>query len=122
MAARTATRSRPASSGSKGGATTKARSSGSRSTATRSGSSRSRSTRKPPARKQGPSLLAQAGHGVGLGLRAVFRALAGVLHLVAVGIGGTVRAATGGAPERPEVRATPASIADPQRDEQGHDE
>jgi S-DNA-T family DNA segregation ATPase FtsK/SpoIIIE len=34
---------------------------------------------------------------VAVGVRAVFRAIAGLLHLLAVGLGGAVRAATGGA-------------------------
>jgi S-DNA-T family DNA segregation ATPase FtsK/SpoIIIE len=92
MAARTATRARSASAAGTSRATTK-RTPAARSSGSRSGSAR---TRKPPA-KQGPGLLATLGHGLALAVRALLRAVAGLLHLLAVAVGGSVRAASGGA-------------------------
>ncbi|HVM27137.1 MAG TPA: DNA translocase FtsK [Mycobacteriales bacterium] len=103
MAARTETRSRPSGSSSKTRASTKAGPSKTRASSTRPPGSRSgsrstssRSTTRKPAR-QGPGLLAQAAHGVGIGVRAVFRAVVGLLALVARGLGGAARAAGGAA-------------------------
>src|SRR5687768_2814863 len=89
---------------------------GSTQTRPRSGSStRSSGTRKPPAKKpahkthsrasstrrppQGPGLVARSVHGVALLVRALIRAVVGILTLIAHAIGGASRAAGSGAKE-----------------------
>src|ERR687890_2609322 len=100
MASRTTTATRPRSgSGSravagKSGPATK------RAPAQRSAAKRAPAKRPPakrPPQRQGPGLVARTGHAIAILVRALFRAVKGLLGLAATAVGGDTRAANGGA-------------------------
>jgi S-DNA-T family DNA segregation ATPase FtsK/SpoIIIE len=102
MASRTSTATRPRSgSGSRAvaGSGTSARKPAARKPATKRPPAKRPPARRAPARRQGPGLVARTGHAIAILVRAVFRAVIGVLGLAATAVGSATRAATGGAKE-----------------------